>query len=172
MKRGLARPGSRMAAGAATALALRAFFGFADHATFAAPTVQRAVLEILEPSRRLACRNARLGGGRQIGGDLDVQPRVLRQTEQKLDVVGLAPGHQLLSREAGIGAKNDANFRPAGADSCDNPRNLIGRARARVDVGLAQFGDQELVAAENVQRQVTIAVVVAVEEAPLLLAVQ
>jgi hypothetical protein len=53
-------------------------FGFADPATFAAPTVRRAVLAILEPSRRLACRNARLGGGRQIGGELCVQPRVLR----------------------------------------------------------------------------------------------
>ncbi len=54
----------------------------------------------------------------------------------------------------------------------DHPRNLIRRSGAGVDIGLAQFGDQKMVAAENIQRQITIAVVIAVEEAALLFAVQ
>jgi hypothetical protein len=41
-----------------------------------------------------------------------------------------------------------------------------------IDAALTQVGAQQLLAAEHVQRQVAVAVVVAVEEAPLLLAMQ
>src|SRR5215469_13533007 len=46
------------------------------------------------------------------------------------------------------------------------------RTRAGVDVGTAQFGRQEVPVAEDVKRQVAVAIVIAVEEAPLLVPVQ
>jgi ABC transporter substrate binding protein len=51
--------------------------------------------------------------------------------------------------------------------------HLLDRAGRRIHVGAPQLGDQQQVtAAEHVERQIAVAVVVAVEEPPLLLAVQ
>ena len=41
----------------------------------------------------------------------------------------------------------------------------------RVDVGRAQIGDQEVIAGEDIERQEAVVVVVAVKEAPFLVAV-
>jgi hypothetical protein len=49
--------------------------------------------------------------------------------------------------------------------------HLLDGPRARVDVGAPQLGRQQMPAAEDVERQVAVAVVIAVEEAPLLMSV-
>jgi hypothetical protein len=54
----------------------------------------------------------------------------------------------------------------------DNARHLLDRPSAGVDVGTAQFGRQEVPVAEDVKRQVAVAIVIAVEEAALLVPVQ
>ena len=54
----------------------------------------------------------------------------------------------------------------------DDPRHLLHRPGRRVDVGTAQLGRQQMPAAEDVERQIAVAVVIAVEEAPFLMAVQ
>lgn len=46
------------------------------------------------------------------------------------------------------------------------------RCRAGVDIGGAQLGRQQMPAAEHVQRQIAVAVVIAVKEAALLMPVQ
>ena len=51
-------------------------------------------------------------------------------------------------------------------------RHLVHRAGAGVDVGAPELRGEQLVAAEDVERQVAVAVVVAVEEAPLLATMQ
>jgi hypothetical protein len=51
-------------------------------------------------------------------------------------------------------------------------RALFDRTGRRVDIGTPQLGRQQMRAAENVQRQITIAVVIAVKEPPLLMPVQ
>lgn len=63
-------------------------------------------------------------------------------------------------------------MRPGCADAPDDPLDFLGRAGAAVDVGLAQLGDQEMPAAKYIQRQIAVAVIVAVKEAALLIAVQ
>ena len=98
--------------------------------------------------------------------------RCCRQPEQEVDAVGLAPGHQLVARKAGVGAQQDARARPARADVRDDARHLLDRAGRRVDVGAPQLGHQQMAAAEHVERQIAVAIVIAVEEPPLLLAVQ
>ena len=115
----------------------------------------------------------RLGGDEiKLGRDLGGEPLVARQSEQKIDPVGLAPGHQVLPREAAVGAQQDARARPAGADAGDDTRHLLDRAGGRIQVGAPQLGEEQMAAAEHVERQIAVAVVIAVEEPPLLLAVQ
>ncbi len=62
--------------------------------------------------------------------------------------------------------------RPTGADLPDDPRNLLDAARTGVDVCAPQLGRQQMPAAEHVQRQIAVAVVIALEKAPLLMPVQ
>ena len=112
-----------------------------------------------------------LGPG-QLDLDLLDQPRVAGQAEQVVDPVGLAPGHQRLPREAAVAAQHDPHPRPAGADLADDARHLLDGAGGGVDVGAPELGRRQMPAAEHIERQVAVAVVVAVEEPPLLVAVQ
>ena len=94
-----------------------------------------------------------------------------RQPEQVIDAVRLAPDHQRLAGEAAVGPQHDPHPWPAGADLADDARHLIDGAGGGVDVGAPELRRQKVTAAEDVERQVAVAVVVAVEEPPLLVAV-
>ena len=59
-----------------------------------------------------------------------------------------------------------------GADAAGDARDLLHRSGGGVDVGAPELGRQQMPAAEDVERQVAVAVVVAVEKAPLLVSVQ
>ena len=83
-----------------------------------------------------------------------------------------APGHQRFAGEAGIGAQQDARARPARPDLCDDPRDLLLRAGAAVDVRRPELGRQQMPAAEHIERQIAVAIVVAVKEPAFLMAVQ
>ena len=99
--------------------------------------------------------------------------RALRgQAEHEVHAICLAPRHQALAREARIAAHQDADPRPARPDPADDARQLdIGSGRP-VDVRAPQLGRQQMPAARHVQRQIAVAVVIAVEEPAFLLAVQ
>jgi hypothetical protein len=90
------------------------------------------------------------------------------RAEQEVHLVGLAPRHQLVAGEAAIGAEQDLHAGPAGADARDDTGDLLGGACAGVDVGPPQLRSQQVIAAEDVERQIAVAVVIAVEEPPLL----
>ena len=82
--------------------------------------------------------------------------------------------HQAIraSRAKPLSARSSTFTRgPAFADLGDDPGDLLHRAGAGVDVRAPQPGGQQVVAAENVERQVAVAIVVAMEETPLLMAV-
>jgi hypothetical protein len=111
-------------------------------------------------------------GPRHLGLDLGFQAGVAGQPEHVVDAVLLAPSHQLLAAEAGIGAQQDAGARPRLADLADDAGHLLDRAGGGVDVGAPQLGRQQVAAAEDVERQIAVAVIVAVEEAAFLMAVQ
>jgi hypothetical protein len=108
----------------------------------------------------------------KFAADRADQPAVLRQAEQEIDPVQFAPLHQRLAAEAAIGAQQDAHPRPAGADLPDDARGLLDCPGRAVDVGPAQFGGQQMPAAEDIERQIAVAVVIAVEKAPFLMPVQ
>ena len=104
--------------------------------------------------------------------DLGQQAGVAGEAEDVVDAVGLAPAHQLVAGEARVGAQEDLDPWPALADLADDARDLVLGPGRGVDVRAPQLGGQQVTAAEHVQRQVAVAVVVAVEEAALLVAVQ
>lgn len=80
--------------------------------------------------------------------------------------------HQSLAAEAGIRPQNDFHLRPAKSDLSDDPFDLFDCAGARIDVQTPQLGAEQMPAAENVERQMAIAIVIAVEEAAFLMAMQ
>src|SRR5262245_34277354 len=59
-----------------------------------------------------------------------------------------------------------------GADLADDASDLFDRAGRGIDVGAALLGRQQMRPTEDVQRQIAVAVVIAVKEAPLLVPVQ
>jgi len=86
--------------------------------------------------------------------------------------VVLTPTHQLVAAEAGIPAENDLRCRPHRPYLRHDSLYFLLAAEGRVMIGFAQTRAQNLFSAENVQRQIAIVVVIAVEESSLLLAVQ
>ncbi len=87
-------------------------------------------------------------------------------------MVGLAPGHQPITGEAAIGTQHNPRVRPSRADLGDNTLDLLHGPCRCVEVGATQLGHQQMTPAEHVERQVAVAIIVAVEEPALLMAVQ
>ncbi len=78
-----------------------------------------------------------------------------------------------MNRRAGLPvAEQDPHLGPAPADAGDEARHLVLGAGRGVDVRAPQFCRQQLPAAEHVERQITVTVIIAVEEAAFLVAVQ
>jgi hypothetical protein len=146
--------------------------GLADHATLAAPAIQRAPSEVGEAADRATlCQALRRGGG-EVFSDRADQALVAGEPEQVVDTVGLAPCHEGFPSEARVGAQQDPHPWPAHPDLVDDPLDLGHGARRRVDVGAAELGREQVPTAKHIQRQVAVAVIVAVEEAAFLVAMQ
>ena len=96
------------------------------------------------------------------------QDLVARQAEDIVHGVALAPAHQVLAREAAVAAQQDVDVGPSFADHPDDAADLVARAPGAVDVGGSELGEQEMAAAEDVERQEAAVFVIAVEEGVLL----
>ena len=147
-------------------------FRLADHPAPARPAVERRIAEVLEAAGGLAGRGRLRLGLQEFDGDLGDEARVAGEAEHEVDPVLFAPRHQRLAAEAGIGAQENARPRPARPDLGDDARDLLDRSGASVDVRRPELGRQQMPAAEHVERQIAVAVVVAVEEPAFLMAVQ
>jgi len=146
--------------------------GLGDDPARLRPALEGGIAERGKTPGGLAGLGALGGGFGQFGRDVPDQPGVAGQTEKVIDAVLLTPGHDRIAGEPAIAAQDDAHKGPAGADLQDDPCQFIHRAGSAVDVGRAQLGGQQMAATENVERQVTIPVVIAVEEAAFLVAMQ
>ena len=148
------------------------------HSALATTRRGRLQLSRVDQSKSLKQR-AGLSAARLLGAGLDQlaldlcdEPPVAGESEDVFDAVFLAPAHQVVAAEAGVGPEHDAHAGPAGADLRDDALDLLDARRRGVDVGAPELGGEQMPAAEDVQRQVAVAVVVAVEEAALLVAMQ
>ena len=160
MKRGLASPCVHSA--------------FATTRRSAAPAVARRPLEVLE-ARGPACRWPRLAGLRlrQLASR-SRRPAGRCCASPSTKSTSLA-SHQLIRssrQKPAVGADDDRRPGPARADLRDDALDLLDAARRCVDVGGPQLRRQQMPAPEHEQRQIAVAIVVAVEEAAFLVAVQ
>ena len=101
-----------------------------------------------------------------------LQPFVARQAQHVAHVVGFTPRHDRLAAEPGIAANHDPRLRPARTDLADDPFQLLDTARRGILVRRPQPCTQQVLTAEDVQRQIAVAAVIAVEETTLLVTVQ
>ena len=152
--------------------AVQRVFGLADDASFPAPAVERAIPEVTEhpggPARRYT-QSLRLDS---LVAERCFQPGIARQAEHIIDAVRLAPPHPRIIGEAAVATQNDAHPSPLPADLGDDACHLLDRAIAAGDVGAPLPGQQQVPAAEHVERQVAELIIIAMEEAAFLPAVQ
>ena len=152
-------------------LALRPL-GFGDHPARKRPAIPRfPALQDLEAARRVLGAIALAAGLSQLAADRLHQALVPGQTEDVVDAVVLAPRHQIVAGKARIGPQDDLHVWPAGADLRDDARNLLLGAIGGILVGSPELGGEQVPATEDVERQIAVAVVVAVEVPALLLTV-
>ena len=99
-----------------------------------------------------------------------VEAGVLGQADDIADAVALAPAEHAVAAEARIGAQNDPHLGPFPAQALDQQRQDRPGVPGAVDVRRPQVTDQQPIAAKDVERQEAVVVVIAVEEAALLAA--
>ena len=105
-------------------------------------------------------------------GQHHLQPAVAGQAEQEIDTIRLAPTHELFTCKTAVGAQNDLDIGPDRSQLRHNSLHFLQGAGTRIDVRRSQLRAQDIVPAENVQRQVTVTVVVAVKKPAFLFPVQ
>ena len=122
----------------------------------------RLIVELGEHTRCLAGLGVLEPGLLHLLADDLLQPAVARQAEQEVHpvLVGLAPGHQFLVAEARVAAQHDLHFRPLGAQLRHDALDFIQRTGGPIHVGRPEPRAQQLIAGEDIERQVTGAVVV------------
>jgi hypothetical protein len=90
--------------------------------------------EILEAPRWLSGPTALCFSSIEFGFDLGNEPVILRQTENVMDIMDLAPSHELVSAKAAVGAQHNAHFWPS-------PANLGNDAGHLLSLVCASFAD-------------------------------
>ena len=83
-----------------------------------------------------------------------------------------APAHDLVAAKTAAGPRQDLDIGPHPPQLFDDAPDFFERPRRGADIGRPQARTQQLVPGENIERQVAIVSVVAVEKAPFLVAVQ
>src|SRR5262249_18556620 len=127
--------------------------GFAYPSPFPPPTLQGLILKISEDPRRSACRFELLFRFRHLRLKELLQSFVLGLAEEVINLVALAPGHDLVTRKTRIASQPDPHPRPFCAQSLHNPLDLIQRAAPQVVCPLSASARR----AENRRRRDTAA---------------
>jgi hypothetical protein len=105
-----------------------------------------------------------------VGGG-PLQRRVAGQAQDVADAVRVAPAHQSPATEAAVGPDGDPHPRPGRPQAVDEQFEHGPGVPGGVDVRRPQVGRQQLIAAEDIERQEAMMIIVPVEEAALLVAV-
>ncbi len=150
---------------------LGAMFEPGDHAPFALPASCR-VRELADEPLLGAAVLILLGQGPLSDGDLPLQRGILRQPDDVIDAPGVEALERARAAEPRVGAHDQTHTRPGLAQPARQQLDERTEHAGRVAPARAQHARQHVLAAEHVQRQVAVAVVVEVEVRPFLLSVQ
>ena len=152
-------------------LALRVF-RLPNDPSGTAPRLSRTIPKTAETTSRFPCLCVLSTCAVKLLLDALDQARISRQANDIEETLLLAPLQKLISTESAIPTDDDLNVLPSGADHAHDARQLLRHSFGRVDLRRAQLRAQKVVPAEDIQRQITITIVMPVEEPSLLLAMQ
>ena len=143
--------------------------GLDDHPAGTIPGPRRVGQRAEDPLRLPGLPELTLGPLDPIPGPAQ-QHGVLSQPQDVADAVGVTPPHQSPAAEAAVGPDRDLDLRPGGAEAAHQEFQDGAGVLTGVDLAGAEVSHQQFVTAGDVQRQEAVLIIVAVEEAALLLA--
>ena len=149
----------------------RELLGLGHHPALAAPGVERPAAQFPEPPRRLPGRRTAAPRLAERLVDALLQAGVARQAEHIIDALPFTPSHDLLPAESRITAYQDLRIRPA-VTNLRHYRCQLVHCLGSVGVGAPQAAAQQVLATGDVQREIAVMAVVAMEEPAFLIAVQ
>ena len=101
------------------------------------------------------------------------QTTILGQTQHVVELaIVLAVPHDLITTKPRVPTHNDSHLWPRRSDLFDYSSQLGEHPAGRILIGLAQPRTQQVLATEDIQRQVAILGIIAVEILPLLITVK
>jgi hypothetical protein len=136
-------------------------FGFHNHAPFLVPG-GRGILDFAKvPRLGLAGLESLFRGHHQGLGDRE-QPGILRQPHEVMHAVVFAPTPPTPATKARVTPENDFNLRPGLPQPLDQEFQDRPRVAGDANISGPQIRDQQMLAAENIERQETVIAVVTV----------
>ena len=138
--------------------------------SFLVPSGRRVAQPLKEPLLLAAALLADRLGRLHQGSAHRFQPGIARQTHDVIDPVALAPLQHPPPAKARVRPQDDPHLGPRRPQPRDQELQDRPRMPGRIDVTRAQVRDQELLPAEDVERQETVMSIVPVEEPALLIA--
>src|SRR6267143_854353 len=147
-------------------LALLQMLGLGHHPSRTTPAFLRLIDELFEPPGRATSLLVLCFRLLPLLHDLRLQTFVFRQSQQVLYAVRFTPSHQLLAAKSGVSPHHDAHPRPYGTNLCHDALQLFHTSRRGIDVRRSQPRTQQELSAKDVQRQIAIVPVIAMEETP------
>ena len=132
--------------------ALGVVLGFGDQPAMTRPAAGAVVKFAEDP---LSLLGPGEGAGRLFAPPLGLrqQAAVLGHADDVMDVMALAPRQQQRTAEAGVTAEDDAHSRPRLAQPSDQQLEDRRRMQRRILLCRPQVGNQQLLAAEHIERQ-------------------
>ncbi len=143
-------------------VALATEFEAGDHPPRTIPTVG-GIAEFPDPALFAAALGVGLFHQSLPPFDLAMQTGVAGQADHVADLPALAPANQALATEARVAPDDDPHRRPGLAEPSDQELDDGRRMPGAIDPAAAQHAGQHGLAAEDVEGQVAVAVVVGVE---------
>ena len=125
--------------------------GFADDASQPAPSAG-GIEEFPEAAMRLAIDEVLLPHEIEVELEVALQHGIAGQAEQIEDIVAFAPIHDAMPAEAAVAAKDDADIWPGLTQAAHEQLQDRPGMQRRIDLGGTQIGDQEMIAAHDVER--------------------
>ena len=143
---------------------------FRNHPSFLPPALLGLVPEPGEYPGCPAGLLVPLTGSIELAANDLFQTLVLRNTKDVVNLVVLAPAHDVVPTESAISANQYSYLRPASSQPCDNVLELFHAAFGRIDAGALQRCAKGMVVAEYVEGEIAMAVIVFVKVLSLLVA--
>ncbi len=104
--------------------------------------------------------------------DFLFQTAISGKSKDEINIIVLTPHHNFFTTKAAVTANYDLSIRPDQTKTFDYSAHLFNCTGSSIITGPSQTGTQQMFTAKDVERQITICLVVSMKKAPFLVAVQ